>query len=133
MIRNAAQETCPKFIRPRGLASCSFYSLDGEETFLEKGGKKIHREESSVFLFFSFFFLPEEASFRGKKPRRVLGSRMVRAGTPPEFSRRIRTGLLTTLIRFSPLSSRPESSSFAEFHRDAEVPVLFRQYSQTLR
>lgn len=54
MIRNAAQETCPKFIRPRGLASCSFSSLDGEERFLEKGGKKRSTEKNH----FSFFVFP---------------------------------------------------------------------------
>lgn len=90
MLRNTARETCPKFIRPRGLASCSVSRLDGEERFLEKGGKKIRREASRYF----FFFFP--ASFR-EQPR---------AGTPPEFSRRIRTGLLTAPMRLGPLRFR---------------------------
>lgn len=101
MIRNAAQETCPKFIRPRGLASCSFHSLDGEERFLEKGGGEIHREES--FQFFLFFSPSLKKLHSGEKTH--VGSALAGslAGTPREFSRRIRTGLLTALICFSPL------------------------------
>lgn len=103
MIRNAAQETCPKFIRPRGLASCSFYSLDGEERFLEKGGGE--DPQRRIISVFPLFFPPARRSFIPGKKKTHVGSALAAslAGTPPEFSRRNRTGLLTAPICFGPL------------------------------
>lgn len=72
MIRNAAHETCPKFICPRGLASCSFYILDREERFLEK--KKKRSTEKNRFRFSSSFL---KLDF-GKKKRGAGSCEQVR-------------------------------------------------------
>lgn len=57
----------------------------------------------------------------------------MQAGTPLEFSRRIRTGLLTTLIYVNPFGFRWRWNPLhlQKFTEEVEASLLFRQNSQT--
>lgn len=84
MIRNAAHETCPKFICPRGLASCSFYILDREERFLEEKKKKDPQRR----IVFVFLFCPKKLDFGGKKKQK----------TEPDCASRYAAGVLVAAL-----------------------------------